>query len=316
MVKTAVIKAGAIGDLLQTTPAINQYKSENPKEYITLFCGESSIEAIKNLQVVDEIITFNDKQIFKSDIKEAVSIIKKLKGFSKSFTLHHDARWTLLPFLAGIKRRYGISEGYNPFLTSSHQPENNENRIITYIKSMNLNCCVNKEYLYTPSHSTAFDMKEPYIVIAPFGAKNIKSDNPQRRWQGYKVLIDMILSELKINIVILGNPQSKLNIINKRVFDYTGKTTLSDAYNIIKDGKLFIGNDSGLLHLAAAANVKHIGIYTATDPKIASPLSDKGIYIKTQLPCSPCENRGKYNSSCKMECTRFINPEEVFKHIV
>jgi lipopolysaccharide export system permease protein len=60
-----------------------------------------------------------------------------------------------------------------------------------------------------------------------------------------------------------------------QVLDLCGKTDLPTAYAVIEQAALFIGNDSGLLHMAAAAKTPSVGIYGPSNDKTYAPSSEK-----------------------------------------
>ena len=59
-----------------------------------------------------------------------------------------------------------------------------------------------------------------------------------------------------------------------QVLDLSGRTDLPTAYAIIEQAKLFVGNDSGLLHMAAAAKTPSVGIYGPSNDKTYAPQSE------------------------------------------
>lgn len=89
--------------------------------------------------------------------------------------------------------------------------------------------------------------------------------------------------------------------------------------------KLFIVNDTGLLHIASAADVPTIGLYTATDPSIWSPLDkSKFTYFKNEF-LEKCPYRKVHCGNCVHyydECTVVseygdgINPQEVAETVM
>lgn len=84
---------------------------------------------------------------------------------------------------------------------------------------------------------------------------------------------------------------------------------------IIKGASLFIGNDSGLLHLARAVGAKAIQIYGGTHPTLGFALEpQEGVYLFKGLYCQPCDLHGK--GSCRLGEYPYpcldIAPEEVF----
>lgn len=88
-----------------------------------------------------------------------------------------------------------------------------------------------------------------------------------------------------------------------------GKTSLSEAIDLLATAKAVVSNDSGLLHVAAALKVPQVGLYGPTSPDFAPPLSDLGIALSTQPPCAPCRQR-----TCPLshhQCMETLSPTEV-----
>ncbi|MCI0531701.1 MAG: glycosyltransferase family 9 protein, partial [candidate division Zixibacteria bacterium] len=76
---------------------------------------------------------------------------------------------------------------------------------------------------------------------------------------------------------------------------------------------LLIGNDSGLMHMAAALNVSTIAIFGPTHPRLGfAPNGDKAVILTSNQPCSPCSLHGR--SKCfqpSRYCMDKITPEHV-----
>jgi O-antigen biosynthesis protein len=73
------------------------------------------------------------------------------------------------------------------------------------------------------------------------------------------------------------------------VFSLVGKTGLSGLPKILRSCDLFVGNDSGPKHLAAALGVPTIGIHSGpTDAAEWGPLGATAIGIRRRMTCSPC----------------------------
>lgn len=290
--KTAVLRTGAIGDLIVTASALKKYSEIFTGEEITVFCGRSCIDAVKNLPYT--VNTFDDGRLYHGGISGMVStafgLIRSLRGFDKVFVLHSDLRWCMLPFLAGcgqISTMRGLSGSGRIYQCLGIAPS--------------------AEHYFIPDSKPSIPEK-PYTAIAPGGGRNIHRDDQCRRWAGFKELIRMISAEH--NVVLLGSESDSPEMTG--VLDMCGKTSLSDAYHIIDGAELFIGNDSGLLHLAACTDTPAIGIYTATTPDL---MPDNVTAVRSGLPCSPCEKNGRFSTSCKCECTSSISTEDVMKVI-
>lgn len=96
-----------------------------------------------------------------------------------------------------------------------------------------------------------------YIIVAPLSSKFVK-EYPLEK---YLELINYVLLNFDFSIVVVGDRKISIkNSTDKRLINITGRTNVLEVLQLIKDSKLFIGNDSGLLHAAIALGKKCIGI--------------------------------------------------------
>jgi len=91
--------------------------------------------------------------------------------------------------------------------------------------------------------------------------------------------------------------------------DFTGRTSLSEAVDLMSLADAVVSNDSGLMHVAAALDKKIIAIYGSSDPGFTPPLNDKAQIISLNLICAPCFKR-----DCPLghsHCLTGITPDRV-----
>jgi heptosyltransferase-2 len=70
--------------------------------------------------------------------------------------------------------------------------------------------------------------------------------------------------------------------------DLTGKTTVADLPALLSHCHVFIGNDSGAMHVAAAVGLPAIAIFGPTDPVGTAPVTPRHTIVRQQPYCSPC----------------------------
>jgi heptosyltransferase-2 len=95
--------------------------------------------------------------------------------------------------------------------------------------------------------------------------------------------------------------------------DFTGKTSLAEAIDLMSLANAVVSNDSGLMHVAAALDKKLIAIYGSSDPGFTPPLNDKAHVISLNLDCAPCFKR-----DCPLghtKCLTGIMPNQVLEFI-
>ncbi|MCI5159357.1 MAG: lipopolysaccharide heptosyltransferase II, partial [Candidatus Electrothrix sp. AUS1_2] len=74
----------------------------------------------------------------------------------------------------------------------------------------------------------------------------------------------------------------------ERVLDLTGKTTLAQASACIARCSVFVTNDSGLMHVAAALDTPLVAVFGSTDHIATGPYSEKASIVRRPADCSPC----------------------------
>mgnify|MGYP000854157144 CR=1 FL=1 len=74
----------------------------------------------------------------------------------------------------------------------------------------------------------------------------------------------------------------------RQVVDLAGKISLRELAAVLKKAKLFVGIDSGVMHMASALDVPTVAIFGPTDPRYSGPQNNRSLVVRKDLPCSPC----------------------------
>ncbi len=97
--------------------------------------------------------------------------------------------------------------------------------------------------------------------------------------------------------------------LNHPVIDLVGRTTIAEVLALVGRCSLFLSNDSGLMHVAAALRITQVALFGSTDPQKTAPLNERAVVIHpNQVDCTPCFKR-----QCpeQLECLRAITVDEV-----
>ena len=140
---------------------------------------------------------------------------------------------------------------------------------------------------------------------------HVSAGNPFRRWPepAFVELVTSLAAENPRRRLILSSGPSDreaaIRIINSarrtlgperapRVVDF-GDFNLSELRALVTRSRLFIGGDTGPLHVAATTSTPIVGIYGPTLPARSAPWRDPSIPTEAveilNLPCRPCEQR-------------------------
>lgn len=79
--------------------------------------------------------------------------------------------------------------------------------------------------------------------------------------------------------------------IEQKACNFTGKTSLHEAIELLSLAHVVVSNDSGLMHIAAALAKPLVAIYGSSTPDFTPPLTQLKQILSLQLPCSPCFER-------------------------
>jgi len=131
----------------------------------------------------------------------------------------------------------------------------------------------------------------------------------------FAALADRLISECGADVILFGTPSEKemaariRSAMKCNPISLVGQTSMRELAAFFSACSIFIGNDSGAMHVAAAAGLPVIGIFGPTDPKGTAPLTPQFTLIQEPVSCSPCFLR-----TCPVDhrCMTRINVDTVF----
>ena len=149
--------------------------------------------------------------------------------------------------------------------------------------------------------------KGPYVVVFP-GASV-----PDKRWplERFGELSEKI-NESGYEVVVVGGvgDVDLAEQIAERCggMNVAGKTSLPQVARIILGAELFVGGDSGLMHLAVAVGSKTVSLFGPSNPAKWGPRGVGHRVVSQKLTCSPCSRFGTipecyYDYRCIKEIT-------------
>jgi heptosyltransferase-2 len=140
--------------------------------------------------------------------------------------------------------------------------------------------------------------------------------------KNYIELIRILADDNHTAIILVGNEKEAVTgkkilekVKRKNVINAMGKTTISQTAAIIHLSDLFIGNESGPLHIASALKIPSVAIFGATSPDQILSSGERCIVIRKDIPCSPCYTHHFALADCKnhFRCLTGISVSDVLK---
>jgi hypothetical protein len=159
---------------------------------------------------------------------------------------------------------------------------------------------------------------KPVVAIHP-GAGNTTKEWPISHFSD---LIDLLVAKNDVNVIIVGGPDER-NLAEalrddllrpEAVVSVAGLTRMSDLPSLLAACALYIGNDSGPKHIAAACGIPTIGIHSGVvDATEWGPIGRRAVALRRNMSCSPCYLANAADCPRNLACLRFLDPALVYQ---
>lgn len=332
-----IVKLGAIGDVIFSTPLIRAIKKKFQKSKISYLTTSWSKDIIECNPYLDEVLVF--KNVF------ATILDLRKKKFDIAFILHRTIFSNLFIFFCNIPERIGFNYKNNGlFLTKKVYFNLKKHEVDRYL-DLALACDIKPEGINTeievPIESkeegrkllSKFNLKKDDLKIGILagGGNNPGTFMPIKRLEEEKLskIADRLIKKFNAKVIFVGDSEdyeyAKKIILSMEdtPIDLVGKTTKKQLLGVLSELSLFIACDSGPLHIAASLGIPTVGIFGPSDPELVAPRGEKHIYVWKAIKCSPCYNpvsvwERKDFSTCQtetFECMKLITSDDVLSAV-
>ena len=319
--KILIILPNWLGDAIMTTPAIELLAQKYPHARFTFVGSYVAIEALKHHPLCERAIVDETKKA-SSRFLATYKLAKELGVFNLAITFRNQLHSSLLLYFTGTVLTIARRSWHSRFLLS-HTPkiETNQHLVIQYAKLAMVNVDDFNEKSIPPLKLYI----EPKQFAQPtLGINAGATYGSAKRWYPERFAEVAAKYANRYEIVIFGGPNEvemaaeiEENLKKLGVTNYTnlaGQTTIEELCANIGGCSLFITNDSGPMHVAAAYQVPTIAIFGPTRHKETSQwANEKSKIVRHEMDCSPCMKR-----ECPLkhhECMKSITASEVIEAV-
>jgi len=328
-----------IGDAVMTIPALRRLRASFPAASISLHTRNWAEGIFRDADFIDEIIGFDKGASKVASILEQARILKP-QQFDLAVLFPNSFESALVAKLAGIPKRLGYATQKRSFLLTDKvgipdwKNERHESNYYLNLVGQVEEILLGSELEVTPDSSSlpvaesrrsaaneilaeaGVDLSRPTIALGAGSTNSLA-----KRWPAeyFARLCDLLSGDLNANVLLLGSKEER-SVANEvieqsrsNISDLSGKTDLAEATAILNVVDLFISNDMGLAHIAAAVGTPTLVIFGPTNHITTRPLGENVEVIREPVECSPCMLR-----ECPIDhrCMTRISPERVFESAV
>lgn len=321
--RVALLQTAFLGDAVLTLPLLEKIRKVLPGAEITVLTRPETARIFASSGLAAEVLTDNKKSSasFFGEFFRLLGELKK-RRFDIAIVPHRSLRSALLARLSGIPMRIGFDSSAGsrlfthkvPFSWLIHDLERN----LTLILPLAEDTAPSFPVLCGKSGV----LKELGADGTVFIGANPGSVWPTKRWprEYWARLITELARAYGAKVVLVGgrneiewNSEIEKNSAPGSVLNLTGKTGMDELMSLIKDLKLFITNDSGPMHIAAAFGVPVAAVFGPTTRELGFfPYGKNNLVLEEELACRPCALHG--SRECPRGhflCMRMITPDKV-----
>ncbi len=339
---------GHLGDTLVGIPAIAKIKEVHPNESLVLITNKpakdyfvTSWDVLKYTNLIDHVIFYN-----KSDLKDILRLAYNIRTYGKKKILYYlisNSRslgqslrdYIFFKVMCGFNKILGINESiYKKIIKDKDgnliKVEKESERLLKIIYKIH-GLDYKKEYLpkaplLSPSTEHYKKVKvllkkmssEAILIIVGHGAKT-----SAQMWQieRFRRLCELLINyNDKICIILVGtkedyaNGEYLRNGFENKIINLSGKTNIIESAAVISKCVLYIGNDSGTMHLAASMGIPCIGIFSARNNSGRwDPYGESNVILRKKVKCEGCSLAECTENN---RCLELISIEEVFESTI
>ena len=333
--KIVVRGANWIGDSVMTIPALKRLRRRFSNASIYLHTRGWAEGVFRDADFLDGIIPIDQSG---SKVGNVLAQARELRkhSFDSCYLFPNSFESALVAKLSGIKERIGYStERRGIFLTAAvsvpfwkterHESEYYLNLIgpaaeIEHSSGTNFPLLTvsdeRRDKAADLLKSLGVETSIPIIALGPGSTNSLA-----KRWpaESFASISSKLHGDPGANVVLMGGSDDSavaarlVGLTPAPVIDLTGKTDLATATAVLSVADLFISNDMGLAHIAAATGTPTIVLFGPTNELTTHPLGPRVEIIREPVECSPCMLR-----SCPIDhrCMTRITPERVFESAV
>lgn len=315
-----VFRFSSLGDIVRTIPIIKTLRENYPEAKIEYIVAKGYEEFLIDCPYIDKLIIYDRKPG-----------VKDLRGFLNFALFLRKRKYDLIIDLQDNTRSHILlkiiaPQHYISYIGDRFPELQSELLFHKYLEAVGIKSYKTQIELWTNEKDKKYCsdfFKENSIdvnsdLIIGFG---IIGKWKTKRWlpERYAATGNLLIEKWGAKIIIFGGTsdiedvKQISNSMKPKPAIAAGKMTLLQSAYAIKFCKIFICNDSSLMHIASLNNVPIISIFGPTNPKVNAPAGEHNAVLFGRLDCAPC-----HSSNCRfstIKCMEDITVDMMWETI-
>ena len=326
--RVCIIKPSSLGDVVHSLPILSALRGVWPSAHLTWVVNAPFREVLLGHRDLDELIVYDRKGrgIDRLGLGGMAGVLGKLgRGrYDLTIDLQGLLRSALLAAATGARVRVGMAdarEGARWFYTHRvDAPRLGLHAVERVLRvAAELGADVSEPSFNLPiaeadrgwATEVLAAMPRPRIIL------NLGARWLTKRWppEHYAEIGRRVISRFGGGLIAVGASEDRplvdalaRHLAPIRLLDLCGWTRLPQLAALSLEADLMISNDTGPLHLAAAAGARVLGIYTCTSPKLTGPFGPRATTVQSCIWCAP-----SFLKDCnRLDCMAELSPDHIW----
>ena len=302
-----------VGDAIMGLPALRAVRSRFNDAQISIVAHPYVADLYRQQNIADQLISYDPRGAHAGiSGRERLAAELRAHKFDVALLLQNafDAAW--LAWRAEIPERIGYARDARSFLLTKAVAVPKRGEIPAHEKYYYLELLRRAGWLDSLSEEPSISLRVPEEnqrraaqILTDAGARphSIRvavgpgaSYGSAKCWlpSRFAELANRIQSQNDTDVILFGTAaEASVSAaiaaqMRGSPIDLTGKTTIADLPALLSKCHLFIGNDSGAMHVAAAVGLPTVAIFGPTDPNGTAPVTPRCTIVQEKPYCSPC----------------------------
>ena len=298
-----------IGDMVMAQSLFMALRSRVPRARIDVLAPPGTASLLPRMSQVDNSVSMAPGHgEFGLAERRRVARALRATGYGQAIVMQRSAKAALVPWLARIPQRTGYRGEMRFGLINDIRSIDTRRHVRKVEHYVALGAATAQDPIppvaqprltvdtsrqATLSERLGLDLSRPVVGFAPGAAFGGAKQWPATHYARLAAELDA----LGIAVWIFGGAGDRQIADQIRAtaprysVDLCARTSLPDVIDLAALTRTFVGNDTGIMHLAAATDTHMLGLYGSTHPDYAPPLADDALSFWSQTACAPCRQR-------------------------
>ncbi len=302
-----------VGDAILALPALRAVRRRFPEAEIAILARPYVAEIYRGQQICDELIVYESAGVHAGLFgRERLAAELRGRKFDVALLLQNAFEAAWVAWRAGIPERIGYARDGRSFLLTRAISVPRHGEIPAHEKFYYLELLRRAGWIDSLADEAFITLDVPeqnrrkgseFLVECGARPQSFRvaigagaSYGSAKCWpaERFAELANRLQSQTGCDVILFGTAveadvtKTISAGMSRAPIDLTGKTTIGDLPGLLSQCHLFVGNDSGAMHVAAAVGLPVVAVFGPTDPYGTAPVTPRCSIVQEKPYCSPC----------------------------